>query len=33
MYQGVRALGSDIDPHGAIRTGSVLIDDVTIAGN
>jgi PmbA protein len=33
MYQGVRALGSDVDTHGAIRTGSVLIDEVTIAGS
>jgi PmbA protein len=33
MFQGVRALGSDVDKHGAIRTGSVLIDEVTIAGS
>jgi PmbA protein len=33
MYQGVRALGADVDTHGAIRTGSVLIDEVTIAGS
>jgi len=33
MFQGVRALGSDVDTHGAIRTGSVLIDEVTIAGS
>jgi PmbA protein len=32
MYRGVQALGSDIDIHGAIRTGAVLIDEVTIAG-
>jgi PmbA protein len=33
MLLGVRAMGSDIDPHGAIRTGSVLIDEVMVAGN
>jgi PmbA protein len=33
MFQGVRAIGSDVDAHGAIRTGSVLIDEITIAGN
>jgi PmbA protein len=32
MYQGVRAIGSDVDERGAIRTGSVLLDEVTIAG-
>jgi PmbA protein len=33
MYRGVRALGSDVDVMGAIRTGAVLIDEVTIAGS
>ncbi|MEO8308168.1 MAG: metalloprotease PmbA [Pseudomonadota bacterium] len=32
MYQGVRAIGSDVDERGAIRTGSVLVDEITIAG-
>jgi PmbA protein len=32
MYRGVQALGSDIDILGAIRTGAVLVDEVTIAG-
>jgi len=32
MYQGVVALGSDIDRLGAIHTGSVLISEMTIAG-
>jgi PmbA protein len=32
MYQGVRAIGSDVDERGAIRTGSVLLDEITIAG-
>ncbi|MET0280999.1 MAG: metalloprotease PmbA [Steroidobacteraceae bacterium] len=33
MYRNVRALGSDIDRLGAIHTGSVLLDEVTIAGS
>jgi PmbA protein len=33
MYQGIQALGSDVDAQGAIRTGSVLVDEITIAGN
>jgi PmbA protein len=33
MYQNLIAIGSDVDMHGAIRTGSVLIDDLTIAGS
>jgi PmbA protein len=33
MYQQVRALGDDVDSHGAIRTGSALIDELTIAGS
>ena len=32
MLLGVQALGADVDRQGAIHTGSVLIDDVTIAG-
>lgn len=32
MYQGIVALGSDRDERGAIRTGSVLIGEMTIAG-
>jgi PmbA protein len=32
MYQGVQALGSDVDRLGAIHTGSVLLDEITIAG-
>jgi PmbA protein len=32
MYQGVRAIGTDVDERGAIRTGSVLLDEITIAG-
>jgi PmbA protein len=33
MYQHVRALGDDLDTHGAIRTGSALVDELTIAGS
>jgi PmbA protein len=33
MLLGIQAIGSDVDSHGAIRTGSVLIDEVTVAGN
>ena len=32
MFLGVQALGTDIDRLGAIHTGSVLIDEMTIAG-
>jgi PmbA protein len=32
MYQNIVALGSDVDVRGAIRTGSVLIGEMTIAG-
>jgi PmbA protein len=33
MYRDVQAVGSDVDCQGAIRTGSVLVDGMTIAGN
>ncbi len=33
MYRDVIAVGSDIDIQGAIRTGSVLVDGMTIAGS
>jgi len=33
MYRQVRALGDDVDSHGAIRTGSALVDELTIAGS
>lgn len=32
MYRDIAALGSDIDARGGIRTGSVLISEMTIAG-
>jgi PmbA protein len=33
MYGDVVAIGSDVDKQGAIRTGSVLVDGLTIAGS
>jgi PmbA protein len=33
MYRDVVAIGSDVDTQGAIRTGSVLVDGITIAGS
>jgi PmbA protein len=32
MFRNVVAVGSDVDTRGGIRTGSVLLDDMTIAG-
>jgi PmbA protein len=32
MYRGVQGLGSDVDRLGAIHTGSVLLDEIMIAG-
>jgi PmbA protein len=32
MYRDIVALGTDVDARGAIRTGSVLLSDMTIAG-
>jgi len=32
MYRGIAALGTDVDIQGAIRCGSLLIADMTIAG-
>ena len=32
MFMGIAALGSDVDARGNIRTGSVLIENMTIAG-
>lgn len=33
MYRGIVAVGSDVDIRGNIRTGSIWIDSVTIAGS
>jgi PmbA protein len=32
MYRNIRAIGNDVDLRGSIRTGSVLIEPMTIAG-
>jgi PmbA protein len=32
MYRDIIALGTDIDTRGGIRTGSLLIGEMTIAG-
>ena len=32
MFRGVTAVGRDVDLRGAIQTGSILIDEMTIAG-
>ena len=32
MFKDVVAVGSDVDTQGAIHTGSVLVDGLTIAG-
>ena len=33
MYQGIVAIAADVDYRGGIRTGSVLLDEVTLAGS
>ena len=33
MFLGIREVGTDVDARGAIRTGSLLIERMTIAGN
>ena len=33
MYRNIVALGSDIDTRGGLRTGSVLLEGMTIAGD
>jgi hypothetical protein len=33
MYHDIAAVGNDVDFRGGIRTGSVLIGEMTIAGN
>lgn len=32
MFKGIVAVGEDVDTHGSIRTGSILIDEMQIAG-
>ena len=33
MFLGIREVGTDIDARGAVRTGSLLVEQMTIAGN
>jgi len=33
MYRGIAAVGSDVDTRGNLRTGSILIDNITVAGS
>ncbi len=33
MYQGILAIGKDVDRRGSKQTGSILIDQMTVAGN
>jgi PmbA protein len=33
MFRGIRAIGSDCDVRGGIRTGSILVGEMTIAGS
>jgi hypothetical protein len=32
MYRGIAAVGADTDIRGGIRTGSILVGEMTIAG-
>ena len=32
MFKGIVAVGADVDKHGSINTGSILIDEIQIAG-
>ena len=33
MFQGIVEIGSDLDLRGNVRTGSILIENMTIAGS
>lgn len=33
MFRNIRAVGRDTDTRGSVRTGSILVDDVTVAGS
>ena len=33
MFKGIVAVGSDLDMRGSIRTGSILIDEMQVAGH
>ncbi|MGH8540742.1 MAG: metalloprotease PmbA [Stenotrophobium sp.] len=32
MFRGIQAIGKDVDPYAGIRTGSILVENMTIAG-
>jgi PmbA protein len=32
MYQAIEAVGSDVDPRSHVRTGSILVGRMTVAG-
>jgi len=33
MFAGIEAVGSDVDPRSHLRTGSILVGRMTVAGN
>jgi PmbA protein len=33
MLSGIVAMGADLDPRGSIRSGSILVEQMTVAGN
>jgi PmbA protein len=33
LYRGIAAVGNDVELRGNVRTGSILIDNITIAGS
>jgi PmbA protein len=32
IFQGIEAVGSDVDPRSHVRTGSILVGKMTVAG-
>jgi PmbA protein len=32
MYQNIAAIGSDVDVRGGVRVGSILLNEMTVAG-
>ena len=33
MLKGIQAIGNDVDARGNTRTGSILLESMTVAGN
>jgi PmbA protein len=33
MFLNIQAIGNDVDERGNVRTGSVLLEQLTVAGN